>query len=322
MRLELTRTPCELSEAPNAIEWMARCMPSPESPDYKPDDPEYQALRAQASSTLDVFSQFLSTSAAIKLASEVNNVFNVLRDHGEKAGLLSPPLIGAMSGYLDKCKNAYIEFVFNVIMGIHEEWIRTLYRNLKPDDSEQVCLLPFSLYESALTSNFTLIQNPNAAASVVASASANAAHSDNPPVQSAVAAADITTNCASNPLPSVQGASSALPEGSCAEASPLASFAAPSTNPIQDSASVELTPSTPMSEDAPQADPGLAWIDSGEVSETPAHADEDGVSETPALVGSGGTYNANPQETELSSTKIPSIPQPAIEISGHADPSE
>ena len=77
-----------------------------------------------------------------------------------------------------------------------------------------------------------------------------------------------------------------------------------------------------MSEDAPQADPGLAWIDSGEVSETPAHADEDGVSETPALVGSGGTYNANPQETELSSTKIPSIPQPAIEISGHADPSE
>ena len=79
-----------------------------------------------------------------------------------------------------------------------------------------------------------------------------------------------------------------------------------------------------MSEDAPvlQEDPGPARADPDEVSETPAHADEDGVSETHAPVGSGGTSDANLQETELSSTKIPSIPQPAIEISGHADPSE
>ena len=74
-----------------------------------------------------------------------------------------------------------------------------------------------------------------------------------------------------------------------------------------------------MSEDAPptQADPGSAQIDSGEVSETPAHADEDGVSETPALVGSSGTSGANPQETE-----IPSLLPHAVQPSGHADPSE
>ena len=47
VRLGLKRTPCELSankEALNAIWWMVRSMPSPESPDYKPDDPEYKAL--------------------------------------------------------------------------------------------------------------------------------------------------------------------------------------------------------------------------------------------------------------------------------------
>ena len=143
VRLELTRTPCELSEAPNAIEWMARCMPSPESPDYKPDDPEYQALRAQVSSTLEEFSQFLATPAAIQLVGKVDNVSNVLRHHGLKAGLLSPPLIQAMSGYLDAYKKEQGELPY--YLERKEEWIRTLYRNLKPDDSEQVCLLLFCL---------------------------------------------------------------------------------------------------------------------------------------------------------------------------------
>ena len=151
-RLQLGSTQTELSankEGLEAIERMVACMPSRRSPDYKPDDPEYKALRAQASSTLEAFSQFLFRSAAIKLASEVNNVFNVLRWYGEKAGLLSPPLIRAMSGYLDEYKNAqgklpgWLEW--------REEWIRTLYRNLKPDDSEQVRSLPFFPYESALT---------------------------------------------------------------------------------------------------------------------------------------------------------------------------
>ena len=154
VRLGSGSTQTDLSttkEALHAIGCMIRCMPSRGSPDYKPDDPEYKALRAQASSTLDAFSQFLSTPAAIKLVSEVNAVFNVLRWCGEKAGLLSPPLIRAMSGYLDKCKKELREVRFRRWMGYHEEWITTLYRNLKPDDSEQVCSLPFLSYESALT---------------------------------------------------------------------------------------------------------------------------------------------------------------------------
>ena len=222
-------------------------MPSPESPDYKPDDPQYQALRAQASSTLEAFSQFLPTSTAIELVSKVDDVFRVLRRHGEKAGLLSPPLIRAMSGYLDEYKNA--QGKLPEYLEDKEEWIGTLYRNLKPDDFEQVCSLPFLLYEFTLTSNFTLTQNPNAAA--VASASANAADSDNPPVQLLDAAADITTNCASNSIPSVQGASSARPEGSGAEASPLTSLSAPSTAQIQETASVERTQGVPRAEDTP-----------------------------------------------------------------------
>ena len=155
----------------------------------------------------------------------------------------------------------------------------------------------------------------------MASASANAADSDNPPVSSSSVAADTSTHRASTTITSVHTINSAGPDP---EALPLTSFPAPSTAPIHESDSAEPTQSAPMSEDAlaPQADPAPVQIDSGEVSETPAHPDEDGVSETPPLVSSGGTSDANPQETELSSTEIPSIPQPAIEISGHADPSE
>ena len=139
----LTSTPCELSEAPYAIEWMIRCMPSLGSPDYKPDDQEYEALRAQASGTLEtLFSQFLPTTTAIELAWNVYCVFDVLQDHGEKAGLLSPPLTREMSVYLDAYKKERGELPR--YLKRKEEWIRTLYRNLKPDDYEQVCLLPFS----------------------------------------------------------------------------------------------------------------------------------------------------------------------------------
>ena len=125
----------------SAIQCIIYCVPVPGSPDYKPDDPEYKALRAQASSTLEAFSQFLSTSAAIELVSEVDDVFRVLRYHGEKAGLLSPPLIRAMSGYLDEYEKAHGKL--RVYLEDKEEWIRTLYRNLKPDDSGQVCSFLF-----------------------------------------------------------------------------------------------------------------------------------------------------------------------------------
>ena len=321
---KLGSTQIELSankEALNAICWMVLSMPSPESPDYKPDDPEYKALRAQASSTLEAFSQFLSTATPIELVSEVDNVFYVLRKHGEKAGLLSPPLIRAMSRYLDAYKKARGKLPW--YMEWNERWIRRLYRNLKPDDSEQVCFLPSCSYRFGLTSISTLIQNPIVA--IVSFASANLDDSENPLVHPTSAAADITLSRASHAIPSAQSTSSAPGESSSTKGSLLTSkFHAPPTATIQYSASVEFTLSTPMSEDAPtpQADPGPAQIGSGEVSETPAHADEDGVSETHAPVGSGGTSDANPQETELSSTGIPSLSRPAVQIFGHADPSE
>ena len=134
---ELTKT----KKALNAIACIICCVPAPGFPDYKPDDPEYKALRAQASSTLEEFSQFLSTPAAIELVSEVDGVFAVLCWHGEKAGLLSPPLIRAMSGYLDEYKEARGELHWSLTW--REKWIRTLYRNLKPDDSGQVCSFLF-----------------------------------------------------------------------------------------------------------------------------------------------------------------------------------
>ena len=116
------------------------------------------------------------------------------------------------------------------------------------------------------------------------------------------------------------------PSGSFPDAprSRLTSLPAPSTARAQESASAEPTLSAPMSEDAPalHEDPGPARADPDEVSNALARADQDGVSQIPALVGSGNPSNANPQEMELSSTKIISTPQPAVEISGHADPSE
>ena len=170
--------------------------------------------------------------------------------------------------------------------------------------------------------NFTLIQDPNAA--IVASASANVDDSENPLVHPTSAEADTTTNCASTAIPLLQSASSPRPDGSYSEASLRTSFPDPSTARIQESASVERTQGVPRAEDtrAIQEDSGYAQIDLGEVSETLACADTQGVSEAPALVSSGGTSNANPQETELSSTKIPSIPQPAVQLSGKENPSE
>ena len=312
VRLGLGTTQTNLSltkESLDAIDWMVRCMPSPGSPDYKRDDPEYKALRAQASHTLETFSQFLSTPAAIEVDSQVDYVFCVLRNHGEKAGLLFPPLIRAISGYLNAYKKARGEVPR--YLKTKEEWVRSLYHTLKPDYSRQVCLLYFCSYRFGLSSIFTLTQNPPIAA-VMASASSNTHNSDSPLAQSTSAAAEITLSRASHAVLSAQSTSSARLEVSLPEASPLTSFHAPPTTTIQDPASVELTPSSPMSEDppAPQADPGPAQIYSGEVSETPAP------------VGSGGPSNANPQKTELSSTEIPSLPWHAVQISGHPDPSE
>ena len=181
-----------------------------------------------------------------------------------------------------------------------------------PTSTKRCVCFHFFSYECALTSNFTLIQNPNTA--VVASASAEEPHSSDPPVNSSFAPADTSTNCASNATPSVQGVSSAPPEGSSTEASPLTSIPAPSTAPNGDSESAEPTPNAPQS-----------WVAGATPKDSdPACADPDEVSETPALLSSGRTSNdANRQETEAPSNEISHIPQSTVELSsGHADTSE
>ena len=58
--LESTQTDVsKTKKALNALQCIIMCVPTAGSPDYKPDDPDYNALQAQASSTLEAFSQFL-----------------------------------------------------------------------------------------------------------------------------------------------------------------------------------------------------------------------------------------------------------------------
>ena len=292
----------KIKEALMAITCTIYCASSQESSDGKPDDPEYQALRAQVSRTLEEFSHFLTTRAAVDLAVNVDGVFDGLYAPGEKAGLLFPSLIRAMAGYLDAFKNAPDQLSWEYVKG-HEEWIRPLYRKLKPADSEQVRSV--STCKLSLISVLTLVQNPSLVVAV-ASTSVDTDDLENPQAQLTFAAADTTTNHASTAIPSAQSTSSARPEGSYPEVLPLTSFPAPSSTPIQEFAFEEPTPSAPRSEDspAPQEDP------------FPARANPDEVSETPAPVGLCGTSNdVNPQETESSSTVVSLTPQCAVEHS-------
>ena len=268
-------------------------MPPLGSPDYKPDDLEYQALRAQAQNTLEVFSQFLPSAVTPEMARSVDSVFCELRWYGEKAGLLSPPLIRAIAGYLDAYKKAHGELSWD--LQFNEEWIMTLFRNLKPNDSVQVLSLPCCSYGLALISILTLFQSSSTAA-VVDSVSANAHDLDDSTVNSASAEPDTAPKYAFDAIPSIQSASSAGPQGFRPEVSPLTT---PSITPILEHLSVEHTQSVLRSEDTP-----LCSEYTG-----PARADPDEVSETPALVVSGRTSNdTNPQETELLSTEVSLVP--------------
>ena len=295
-----------------AITCTIYCASSQGSSDGKPDDPEYQALRAQVSRTLEEFSHFLSTQAAVDLAVNVDGVFDGLYALGEKAGLLFPSLIRAMAGYLDAFLNAPDHLSWDYVKG-HEEWIRPLYRNLKPDASEQVCPLPTCSCKLSLTWVLTLVQNSPPAVAV-ASTSVDTDDLEDPLAQSTSPAADITTNHASTAIPSPQSTSSARPAGSFPEVLPLTSFPAPSFTPIQEFALVEPSPSAPRSEDspAPQEDP------------VPVRTNPDEVSERPAPVGLCGTSNdVHSQEMESLSTVVSLTPQCAVERSSSiADPSE
>ena len=133
-------TPDQLEKtknALNAIYPILWCMPAPGSPDYKPDDSSYQALRAEASRTLEAFLRLLRTPDVLAMGFSVFLTLNVLQTHGEASGLLTSPLIREIYGYLDAYKKAHGQLSY--ALQLKEEWIRNLYHNLKPDSSEQVC---------------------------------------------------------------------------------------------------------------------------------------------------------------------------------------
>ncbi|RPD67899.1 hypothetical protein L226DRAFT_527579 [Lentinus tigrinus ALCF2SS1-7] len=90
----------------DSLQFTVVCIPSPSSPDYKPNDPEYQAV-----------------------------VFNALRElHEKNADLLSPKLIEAMSKFLDMThENERWEWGDG---RRNADWITALKHNLL-DDSEQ-----------------------------------------------------------------------------------------------------------------------------------------------------------------------------------------
>ena len=124
-------------------------------------------------------------------------------------------------------------------------------------------------------------------------------------MHSSFSEADTAPSKASGAQSSSEASSSARLEVSRPEESLLTPFPAPSTTQNQESASVEHTQGVPRAEDTPtpQDDSGYA------------RADPDEVSETPASVGSGGTSNANLQETESPSTEVSSILPSAVEHS-------
>ncbi len=111
------------------------CIPSRTGSDYKCDDPEYKAIQSQAARALEAFSIFLpaSPSSAKQCAFEVHNVLNALREHGERAGLMSVELRRAIVRYWDS-RNEEIPWYLR--KKEEPEWIQTLRREM--DDSGQV----------------------------------------------------------------------------------------------------------------------------------------------------------------------------------------
>ncbi|RDX49688.1 hypothetical protein OH76DRAFT_506740 [Lentinus brumalis] len=115
---------------PNIIYYI----PSRTGSDYKCDDPEYKAIQSQAARALEAFSIFLpaSPSSAKECAFEVHNVLNALREHGERAGLMSVELRRAIVRYWDSANE---EIPWYLRKKEQPEWIQTLRREM--DDSGQ-----------------------------------------------------------------------------------------------------------------------------------------------------------------------------------------
>lgn len=118
----------------HALRCIIRCIPPPGSLDCKPDDPVYKAARERADHALRTFSDFLSTSEPAEYPLQIDRVLGGLREHGERAGLVSPALLQAIVRYRDAYCSKYQRDAW--FCTEEEEWMQKLKREL--ENSAQV----------------------------------------------------------------------------------------------------------------------------------------------------------------------------------------
>ncbi|RPD63453.1 hypothetical protein L227DRAFT_521624 [Lentinus tigrinus ALCF2SS1-6] len=106
------------------------CVPLPGSPDCKPNDREYQSVRAEAVHALDAFTAFLLTPRALEWLEKAHMVFDTLRERGERACLVSPELVRAMASYQ--------ELLQDLVRHDNRAWIQDLKLKLELCNDEQV----------------------------------------------------------------------------------------------------------------------------------------------------------------------------------------
>lgn len=112
------------------------CIPPLGSPDCKSDDPLYTAVRERAVHSLRTFSECLSTESALNHWHHwcMDRVFNRLRKHGERAGLMFAELKAAIVRYHAAYRHAHQSFPW--WWDENKAWVRKLEREL--ENSEQV----------------------------------------------------------------------------------------------------------------------------------------------------------------------------------------
>ena len=120
-----------------AIECVILCLPSPASPDYKPDDSQYQDIQAGAVRSLEAFSRLLNRPRAVEFRREIEDVFHTIRfrNYGDQATQITPKVVEAMAHFVDICEKKRPGEA-DTLMKYYVHWIRGLKRDL--DSSVQV----------------------------------------------------------------------------------------------------------------------------------------------------------------------------------------
>ena len=75
------------------------CVAPPGSQDYRPNDQEYRTVYDHAGRALDAFVALLLTPRALDELEKVDMVFDALREHGQRACLVSSEVVHAMDSF-------------------------------------------------------------------------------------------------------------------------------------------------------------------------------------------------------------------------------